>query len=471
MEKKYFIRMGSNSEKAYIYKTGSLFSGLIVKANFFETSKGMITGIVLKLKSLKKSFDFIIDPITYVYGLDPYNDWSIRSWQKVKAEKADEILRDNLNIPDNESIPANWIRNTDTSKIEVLSLKKSYKKLSDCYFNNIDSIKTEVGKKEITSDYFNNSNISIFNKNVIDYQLHSLISYFSESKYSGFDLPKPSFILSPYFHVYNDTQFEFMIKIWNDFKKQYNENNGAFVFLSTLSYLKSNLNNIIDYFCGTGIQNLFFWFDDYDEYDASLNENSDDITPYIEFVVNLNKHRIALFNMYSGGFSSLLLPFGLTGLINGPGYGLDKKIEPVQGGLPTAQFFIPTLRKRSTVFESYNLIKTNNLGNSKQEFHTNICNCPICQNGIVNDASDMLKFYGELGAQVASRDGRSRQYPTKEALERTTYHFILSRLIDFKFASTATKDEIITKLKSDCSLWSNNNENLCNWFKSLSVFK
>ena len=43
---------------------------------------------------------------------------------------------------------------------------------------------------------------------------------------------------------------------------------------------------------------------------------------------------------------------GLGDVYKRQGYGLDRQIEPIQGGLPSAQYYIPTLRTRDTVFNA-----------------------------------------------------------------------------------------------------------------------
>ncbi len=75
----------------------------------------------------------------------------------------------------------------------------------------------------------------------------------------------------------------------------------------------------------------------------------------------------------------------------------------------------------------------------------------------------MMSFYGELNDPRKCVDGRIRSFPSKEALERTTFHFILSRLIDFKKCSNFSKSQIIEYLDMTISMWKNNNSQLLEW--------
>lgn len=472
MKKQFILRMGSNSEKNYIYKTATLFTGLLIKANYFESASGLLSGLFLRLNQLKKDNNYIIDPISYVFGLDPENDWSIKSWQKVKKNEAELKIRNDLYLSKDEEIPTTWMRPIDnpkknqSDKIEVKILKRAFKKLANIYFKDIEELRKNIGKKKIAPDDFNNQKIDVFVNNVIQYQQGLLSRYFSADKYKQFSFPDPKLILSPYFHIDSIPQMEFMFKIWDSFARQYNSDKGSLVLLATKEYFVNYYSELLKYFENSKISNIFIWLDDFDEFSATEEE----ITAYVSFICTLKNCRKSIYNLYSGGFSNLLLPFGLTGIINGPGYGLDRQIEPIQGGLPSAQYYIPTLRTRDTVFNAYDLIVKNNLGMTKNEFHAEICNCPICKNGIVNDASDILKFYGEQSDPKKCLDGKIRSFPSKEALERTTFHFILSRLIDFKKCSELTTNQILDYLDDIIIKWKNSNSQLIKWKNVLVKF-
>jgi hypothetical protein len=175
--------------------------------------------------------------------------------------------------------------------------------------------------------------------------------------------------------------------------------------------------------------------------------------------------------LYSGGFSSFLLPFGLKGITNGPGYGMDKDSEPVVGGIPTAQYYIPSLHIRQTIVDTYNLIQETNLGKDKASFHRDICNCPICQKGINNGASDMIFYYGELGEPLTGKDGIDRSFPTSEAMEKCRFHFIFSRLIEYRWASKTSEEGAIRKLDEEINIWKKNGGHLLIWKDALQRIK
>jgi hypothetical protein len=456
--------MGSNSEKEYIYKTATLFSGITVKANYFQSSLGMLSGMFLKLYSLKKESNYIIDPVTYVFGLDPNKQWSILSWQKEKKEKAEVLIQQEYFLNNSENIqdrikaiedpkfPA------DNEKCLIKILKKGYKSIADYYFNHDSNIRMKVGKFAIKKDDFNNSSLTLkdFTNNVISYQQNSIKANFQLDKINGFIIPDPLMILSPYFLINDNESLMFMRDIWKVFSELYTKENGANVLLTNIKYLKENFDNIISYLSSSTTNNIFFWFDGFEE--ECITE--EDIITYVNFISILSSEHKKLFNMYGGGYSPLLFPFGLSGIINGPGYGLDRDVEPVQGGVPSAQYFIPTLRRRLTVSDAYDIIVKNHLGNSPELFYKQICNCPFCKEGIKDDISDFTKYYGIVGDLKVLKNGKERRFSTRECIERTVYHFILSRLIEFQKVKVLTKADVIQLLNENIKLWPKEKHNV-----------
>jgi hypothetical protein len=219
--------------------------------------------------------------------------------------------------------------------------------------------------------------------------------------------------------------------------------------------------------------NIFIWVTDYKDHKV----NEDELNSYAKFVIDLSQNGKNVFDLYSGGFTTYLIPYGLCGVTNGTGYGMDKDIEPVQGGTISAQYYIPSLHTRQQVFESYTIIVNNQIDQSKKNFHKQICNCPICQVGIETKASDMLEFFGSLGDIRYDINGIAHRYPKPESIERCNFHFILSRLIEFRWAKNASKNDVIAKLNEEIELWSNSNDNpkssihLVRWRDTLATIK
>ena len=458
MRKSFFLRIGSNTEKQYVKKMGSLFSGLIVRANYFESASGMLSALFLKFDSLNPSIGFIIDPVTYVFMLDSEY---IRSWQKINEKKAEEKIRKDLHLDVSENIPSEWLRviqsptERQKNKVEIYNIKRAYRKLADFYF--APSMADAIGKRPLAKDDFDEPSIQEFVKKVIVYQEQAISSRYNTEKYADFKsiVSRPLMILSPYFLISNPEDLDFMQKIWEQFDSQYTNDDGAIVVHCTAEFLEDQHRLILEKIANLNKKNIFLWINKFNEESASSTQ----LNGYIRFVTNASVQGISVINLYAGGLSPFLFPFGLTGMINNIGYGLQRDAEPVLGGIPTAQFYIPKLHIRAQVLATYDLLIRNELGSTAEDFYQNVCSCPICKEGIRKELSNFIRFYGEADYPKSNLES-SRKYPTAQALRRCFFHFLFSRLKEYKWATSATKQEAIELLDSEIALWRTNKDHL-----------
>lgn len=477
--KQFILRIGSNAEKHYIYKTVPFFDAVIARANYFESSKGLASSLFIKLNIFKKQSTFIIDPCTYVYALDPTQNSSIKSWVKCKKEDSVKKVTENLRLEGNED-PGAHIReivnpkDKDLGKVEINTIKRSYRTLADTFFNT--ELANVVGKRAVGLEDFNDPAVlKNFVANVIEYQKNSLIKQYDKEKYQDFrqGVKEPRIVLSPYFSIYDDSWLNLMVKLWKEFESQNNILNPGVVVLVDKKYFTKQAEKITQELLKLKTSNIFIWVADYKDHKVE----KDQLNAYAKFVINLSQNGKNVFDLYSGGFTTYLIAYGLNGVINGAGYGMDRDIEPVQGGTISAQYYIPSLHTRQQVFESYTIIVNNQIDQSKKNFHKQICNCPICQVGIETKASDMLEFFGSLGDIRYDINGTAHRYPKPESIERCNFHFILSRLIEFRWAKNASKNDVIAKLDEEIELWSKSTDNpksnihLIRWRDTLASLK
>lgn len=458
MGKTFFLRIGSNTEKQYVKKMGSLFSGLIVRANYFESAPGMLSALFLKFDSLNPSVGFIVDPVTYVFMLDAE---FIKSWQKINEKKAEQKIKNDLHLGLSEDVPNEWVRRIQSPsakqkhKVEIYNIKRAYRKLADSYF--AQDIADVIGKRALVKEDFDEQSIEEFVKQVIIYQEQAISSRYDTEKYSDFKsiVPRPIMILSPYFLISNIEDLDFMKKIWSQFDSQYTNNDGAIVVHCTAEFLEDHNQVVLNAISDLNKKNIFIWINNFEEENASSSQ----LNGYIKFLKNASDQNMKVVNLYAGGLSPFLFPYGLEGMINNIGYGLQRDAEPVQGGIPTAQFYIPKLHIRAQVLTTYDLLVRNNLGNTAEDFYKNVCSCPICKKGIRKGFSDFIHFYGEADYPKNNPES-SRKYPTSQALSRCFYHFLFSRLKEYKWASKATKQQSIEVLDAEIALWRTNKDHL-----------
>lgn len=467
----FFIRIGSNSEKNYIYKSVPFFNAIIAKASLFESSSGLLSSLFIKLNIQKKESSFIIDPNTYVFALNPQNPWSILSWVKCKRSDAFKKLKDNLRLSEGADISKSIQeiekpKESDKDKVEIKTVKSSYRRLADKYF--LKNISDQIGKRAlIPDDFIDPDFVQDFVSKVISYQRNILFERFKDEKYKNLQIGilPPKFILSPYFPILNNDWRTTQNIIWEEFSKQYQEENSSLVLLTNKDYFNKNYTLLIEDLLKLSPKYVFFWISGFKEDTAK----EDELVRYVDFIQTLSQNGKFIIDLYSGGFSTFLIPLGLAGITNGPGYGMDREIEPVQGGVPAAQYYIPTLHTRQQVLESYTLMHSNNII-SKEDFHKKVCNCPICKTGIKATAAEMTTYFGELGKPKPDKNGNFRSYPSTLAMERCAFHFILARLIEFKWAISANEKDIISRIDSEISIWKKSNKHLLTWRNALSKF-
>jgi len=471
-DKQFILRLGSNAEKHYIYKTVPFFDAVIARANYFESSKGLSSSLFIRLNLFKGTSSFIIDPCTYVYGLDPTQNQSIKSWTKCKRNEALGKITENLKLSkdDDPSVYVREIENPrsrDQNKVEINTVKRAYRTLADIYFK--PAVANIVGKRAVSiADFEDEEVLNDFVRKVVDYQKDSLIGQYDKEKYSDFRLgvKEPKIILSPYFSICTDAWLEFMIRLWTAFESQISDNDAGLLVLADKDYFVKNEQKITQELLRLKSKNIFVWIANYKDEKVTEAE----LNAYAGFVITLSQHNKKVYDLYSGGFTTYLIPFGLHGVTNGTGYGMDRDIEPVQGGTVSAQYYIPSLHTRQQVFESYTIIASNILNQTKENFHKVICNCPICQEAIKSHASEMLEYYGALGDVRYDTNGVPHRYPKPESIERCNFHFILSRLIEFRWAKNADRSDVIAKLRNEISLWPNKNDHLIRWREVLGSF-
>lgn len=434
-KKEFFLRIGTNAEKKYLSKLGVLFDSIIVRANYFASSPGMLSSMFLRLyRESNHNTGYIIDPVTYVFGLDPDDEWSIRTWQKVPRKAAQEKLCQDLYITP-EQIQDGWIKECkemqerQKDKVQIRSINRSYRKIADSFFP--DFLANQVGLRAITRKDLDKPQVLLdFVNRVVDYQDNAVKQMYNEEKYKDFqeEIPGPSYILSPYFYMKTSDDLQFAFRIWEAFVGVVpNISRRAGVLFLDIETLNLYQQQIIKECKKLNLKNIFLWINDFEEDKKTEKE----LEIYVKFLQECAKQDIRIINMYSGGLSMMLLSNGLDGISTGPGYGMYKEIEPVKGGVPSAKFYIPDLYVRYPVGKAYDMMNEMNLIPNTSAFVNNICRCPICREmeQISQNAAVFVSVYGEWRPQTKNQ---GKTIVTGEALERCAFHFLLVRLHEFQ---------------------------------------
>jgi len=461
-------------ERPYVEKTVAMFTGLFVKANLFESAPAALSGLIVRYVGAMKSppARYLIDPVTYVFGMEPdgpEGESTLCHWKLLSDAEVERRVRQDYHLRETDSMPEGRIRvSEEAGKAEVLLLTRSYAHLADEVFG--DSLRRKVGLQALKeSDFKDSSILEDFVGRVIDYQRGALKRRFEGTKYQelGATLPEPAFILSPYFSITTKESLEFMSSIWRAFADRQLAN-GAAVAMVSKDYFTCCWQEVAQALLGIDTRLIMLWIPELKEESAT----HDELLAFGRFVQVLARGGRSVINLYGGGFSMSLLSHGLTGLVNGPGYGLQRNAIPIKGGAPAASFYIPSSRVRKGILDVLQDMMSNPVIQSKQDFLDHVCSCSMCRAAMNKDPKESYpdafwSYYGEL---VPSKTpGSNRQVPSKATTDREAFHFLLARLLEFRTERCSSRAGALEQLRACRSLWrGRSGAHLDTWISVLS---
>ena len=130
--------------------------------------------------------------------------------------------------------------------------------------------------------------------------------------------------------------------------------------------------------------------------------------------------------MYGGYFSILLKKLNicknLSGVSHGVGYGEDRAVIPVGGGVPVAKFYLPNLHKRliyRRALEAVDILCNKNYSKYFEE----ICDCEICRKIMVKMKPSEFQLYGITDISLKDQ----KEYPTAETIKNCIIHYLHSK--------------------------------------------
>jgi len=181
------------------------------------------------------------------------------------------------------------------------------------------------------------------------------------------------------------------------------------------------------------------WIESFSEHSATGSE----LVKYRDFVSKMSEAGKKLISLYGGYFSIILQKFGLYGVTHGPGYGEEREVTPVGGGLPKPKFYFPRLHDRLQYREVLFAIRKRARLTTASEYYRDVCDCACCRKVINEDMSNFSK-YGESKSGIR-RDGISFEYQTTRAKNLNTTHYLYNKDKEFTFVD----DKSVSALKKD----------------------
>ena len=400
------LRLGMFGEKRYFTDDRSLYEIVMLNANLVE---GFSSGVATFVYSLNKPF--IIDPMTHAFGHNP----------------RDAVMK---------QIEGRW------------EVKKTIAKLADRYGAVISE---NVGRRAILPSDLSEEAIEELCKQTVDFQVDRIKSALGddELKYMPDDFVAdqllPAALICPYFFMSDTTWKEWLPK--NLALVRGCLGSGVHPGITRLAMLcldgdllsdNEAMNKISQCYHDLSVGGYCVWISNSPEWELSRREAS----ALAKLVQKLSRNgERLLYKIYGGYFAALLWTCGASGFSFGPGYGEDRSVVPVGGGLPQPKYYLPPVHRRldAAVVQAM-------LPETPQEFYKDVCDCPECQQ-VIRNSIDGFDGYMETDEGIDKRK-RPYSYATQATRERSVRHYLYARDKEVKRIGSA-KAETLRKLLND----------------------
>ena len=407
----HLMRLGVHAEQRFFELNKDKFDIVVFNANLaHHFASATATFMTSKLNGKK----FIIDPITHAYGHHPRYIMTVS----------------------NDGSPS--------------KIKPSLESLAHEYGPPISTAVSQV--RQVSPDEFSSKKpIEQFAKNVIDFQANFLASGIdpSDRKYIQADVDevlKPEFLIAPYFYMKSTTINDWLVinqKLVVASKKVTGDHN----LYAEIVIDRGILDNVDEltkianaYLELTECDGYLLWISDLSEHKSSLST----LCGLRELVKILARSKKPVINLYGGYYSLLLAGSGMTGVCHGPGYGEDRDVIPVGGGLPVSKYYLNPVHQR-LLFRDVQFMVSGGVWPTIDDFFNEVCSGPVCQSVL---SGDLKKNFEKFGSEnVRENKGKTYSYPTTEARILTTQHYLEAKAREFNDVAMKDLKVLIEQLK------------------------
>ena len=393
----HFLRLGIHSEQGFFESNKDKYDIVVLNANLaFYFASATATLMSDKLKDKR----YIIDPITHAFGHNP-----------------------------------RYIM-TEGSKGEPSRVKSSLEGLGNYYGAPISTaISIPTRPRPVTEKDFSSSrDIAQLAERVITFQEKFLVDSIPEEDQKYFTeapskILRPCFFIAPYFYMESST-IDRWLKINQDLitesKKLFPKDKvyGEIVIDRGILDNPTELKRIADAYLKLDVcDGYLLWISDLSEHDSALST----LSGLKELIRTLKQSNKPIINLFGGYFSLLLTKFGLSGVCHGPGYGEERDVIPVGGGLPTSKFYLTPIHQR-LLYRHVEIMVRTPVWPSADDFYKEVCAGPTCKTTLDGNLNNFYKFGLE---KISQKKDRTYSFPTTEARFRTTQHYLEAKLQEF----------------------------------------
>ena len=166
--------------------------------------------------------------------------------------------------------------------------------------------------------------------------------------------------------------------------------------------------------------------------------------------------------MAYGGYDAILLchqdlPYRMYGVAQSVGYGENRAVTPVGGGIPVNKYYFYPLHDRLKMLDASSILKSKGFFSMDSQkaselFYSTICNCKQCKSVIKNNI-DNFNLYNDV-IDYTMKNGIKRNRPTTEATLIASKHFMYSKVREWESLDRASFDDLKEELLSNYRTYS-----------------
>lgn len=320
-------------------------------------------------------------------------------------------------------------------------------------------------------------------QNTVKFQLSTLADSLDDEArelLGGTSAFKPEFILAPYFYLSPLSYQRWLTLNLTLYRVTKQIISSMPVFLALViskEAIEEGLDEIVAEIEKVEPDGIILWIDDHVE--EKLNKK--EIGRYIRLLSELKNTTEIIYNSH-GGYLSILLGHKEIGpLLDGVGhsinYGESRAVVPVGGGIPMGRFYMFDMHSRLRWGDASGIATSNGFLNSVDDYLQNICSCIQCASLLKENksAADTFDIYGDSNELTFRRRSGAivkLDYPTKEAKQFASRHYLYNKAREFDTVRSSEFSALLDKLKETYEKISPSAEeeivaNLFNWEQAL----
>lgn len=280
--------------------------------------------------------------------------------------------------------------------------------------------------------------------------------------------PSPKVIIAPYFMLkkqYDLPAINEWMRINRECLHRYiSKNSGCYSVAAQLVLDKEVLSNprllelVKNTYSASGCEYIFLWVSGFAPIDANEKTNK----MFRALILALNSMSLKPIMAY-GGYDSIILcnkesPCRLYGVAQSVGYGEEREITPVGGGLPVNKFYFFPTHKRLKFGDAAGILfrhgyfdEASPMKDRIERYYKHICNCKQCKQIIDGDINN-FNYYNESKAFSITYKNKGtieRNKPTTEAALIAATHFMWCKVFEWRNVFSHSFSRLISE-------WENN---------------